>query len=310
MAYKAPQQITPQQLAKRQANFNQITNEVIKNTFSNLPLERKKKFVNILVDRFKQQPELTDCEPNSVIRAFTELTLSNVEPTVSHAVFIVRNNKEKNGKNCDLQWTAEGKKRSINVATNGNYYVLSETICENDKIQYGGFPKKILSHDYDLNNRGEIIGAYACLMRAEDDTQRLMIQMSKEEIEHIRDTYSESMVTKKWNVGEKKYDIIEKSDSQKLDTVWYKEFSEMCIKTVIGRLHKRIKANINTYSNVVDKISYIPDENTNYALDVDFNITNTPDEAMEIDIKEDLSIPDEVVGNIEEEIKKQQELMK
>ena len=87
----------------------------------------------------------------------------------------------------------------------------------------------------------------------------------------------------------KKYDKIEKSDSQKLDTVWYKEFSEMCIKTVITRLHKRIKGNINSYIKTVDAVEYVSDTDNLQAIDIDFNVANTSDELPEINLDQDVN---------------------
>lgn len=212
-------------IAQANQQFITVADDLKKSVLTGMNKTQQQRFMQIVTDRFRDQPELAKCTAPSVASAFKELALSNVEPTVQHAVLISRYNKERGSNECTLQWTAEGKKRAINVATNGQYYVHADVVCQKDEYSAGGFPRKLKSHEFDSFDRGEIIGAFAVLMRASDSEQMFLVEMPREEIEKIRDDASKQSTGKPW----KTY------------------FSEMAIKTAVGRLHKKLKANINTY---------------------------------------------------------------
>jgi len=281
------------QLELSRKNYLQVIKDITADLISLMAPNEQQRFIAIATERFRIQPELGECTPVSVYSALKELAFSKVEPKPEHAFLNIRVNKKTKEKECHLQWQSEGKKRAINVATDGKYYVLADVIRQNDTYKVGGFPRKLRDHSWDdLSNRGDVIGAYAVLMRVGDDYQAQMVEMSREDIEHVRDTYSDSYKggATNWVNGQPI-----KNPEDKSTTTWAKEFSEMCIKTVIGRLHKRVKSNIDSYTQdetapVLDRAySQVTSSNPFDAIDVVSNpsIANTPDEAQEIDINND-----------------------
>lgn len=284
------------QLTPAQKNYLQVMKDLTTEVSYIMTPEQQNRFLAIAKQRFRQQPELGDCVPSTVFDALKELALSKVEPRLEHAFLNIRLNKDKQVKECHLQWQAEGKKRAINLATDGRYYVHAEVIKRKDIYKSGGIPRKVISHEYgDFEDRGDIVGAYAILMRAADDSQAYLIEMTAEEIRHVRNNYSDAYKagTSEWKNGKR---VVNKED--KSGTTWEKEFAEMCLKTVIGRLHKRIKANINTYIQqnalAINRADSQVEVSPYDVIDAEENptIANSPDEVGEIDIERKDSSPD------------------
>ena len=212
----------------------------------------KQRFIDFVLQRCQEQPEILTCEPNSVINTLISIAASKIEPTLDHVILLsrdIKNTENKKVRTLTAQFTAEGKKRAINLLTNGKYIVESNVVRKNDTFVARGFPRQIIEHEPSFGDESTnpIVSAYAVMLRVADSKQMTMVEMSRTDIEHIMSEYSDSFKKGKkgnYNKSTGKYDYDE---NDKSDSIWSKEFSEMCIKTIIGRLHKRIKANMTSY---------------------------------------------------------------
>lgn len=164
------------------------------------------------------QADFSKCDSRTVIRTLMKASYLGLDFSNGECYAIPY------GTQCQFQTDYKGEiKLCKRYSSNPIQDIYAKVVCTGDKFeeviengkQYFNFRPKTFSN-------GEIIGAFAVVLYK--DGSMMYDTMSKEEIEHTRQTFSKAKDSKAWK----------------------ESYGEMCKKTVLRRLCKLIDLNFNT----------------------------------------------------------------
>lgn len=144
----------------------------------------EKEVVSSAINACRENPALLECTPQSMLGAVAKCCQLGLPPADgTHRACIVPFNNSKKG--C--------KEAQLIIEYRGLVYLIqnlsditpnNQVVCKNDTFNYELGTKPFVSHKIALEDRGEVIGAYAIL--SQDGFPPMVEYMNKKEIDSIR----------------------------------------------------------------------------------------------------------------------------